>query len=56
MAPKPDKYANLKLTLIECKDIFSICMSGVMKRIGDDTNALKMMQVTRPLGLRLSLR
>ncbi len=27
-----------------------------MRRIGDDTNALGMMQATRPLGLRLRLR
>ena len=54
-APMPDKYVDPGLNLIGCKD-FNSCMSEIMKRIGDDRNALDMMQVTRPLGLRLSLR
>ena len=31
-------------------------MSGIIRRIGDDTNTSGMMQVTRLLGLRLRIR
>ena len=37
----PDKYVGLGLDLIECRD-FCRCMSRIMRRIGDDTNALGM--------------
>ena len=30
--------------------------SGIMRCIGDNTNALRMIQIIRPLGLRLRLR
>ncbi len=56
MALRPDKYVSLDLTLIGCIDASVVCTSGVMRRIGDNTNAARMMQVIRPLGLRLRLR
>ncbi len=56
MTPKPDDYVGLDLTLIECIETSTVCTSEVMRRIGDDTNALGMMQVTKLLGLRLRLR
>ena len=31
-------------------------MSGIIRRIEDDTNILGIMQVTKPFGLRLRLR
>ncbi len=53
MAPRPDKYINLDLTLIKYIETFTMYTSGVMKRIRDNANILGIIQVTRPLGLRL---
>ncbi len=43
MAPKPDKYIDLDLTLIGCIETFAVCISGVIRRIRDDTNILRIM-------------
>ncbi len=48
VASKPDKYIGLDLTLIGCIETSAMCTSGVMRRIRDDTNASRMMQVTMP--------
>ncbi len=56
VASRPDKYVSLDLTFIGCIETSAMYMSGVMKCIGDDTNVSEMMQVIRPLGLKLKLR
>ncbi len=56
VAPKPDEYVGLDLTLIGCIETSTICTSRVIMRIGDDTNVLEIMQVIKLLGLRLRLR
>ncbi len=43
VAPRPDEYVGLDLTLIGCIETSAVCTSGVMRRIGDDTNASGMM-------------
>ena len=56
VTPKPNvEYVSMDLTLIRCKD-FCKCTSRIIRYIEDNINALNMIQVTRPLGLRLRLR
>ncbi len=47
VAPRPDEYVGLDLTRLDVKT-FTVCMSGIMRHIGDNLNTLGMMQVTRP--------
>ena len=57
MALRPNsKHIGLDLTLIKCIKIFAMCTFRIMRHIGNNINVLRMMQVTRPLGLRLRLR
>ena len=63
MASRPDiEYIGLDLTLIGCIEIFVVYISEIIRRIEmiqmyrDDTNISDIMQVTRPLRLRLRLR
>ena len=39
VAPRPDKYIDLDLTLIKYIKTFIVCTSKIMEHIGDDTNA-----------------
>ncbi len=39
MAPRPDEYVSLDLTLIGCIETSTVYTSKVMRYIGDDTNA-----------------
>ena len=63
IAPRPDfKYVGLDLTLIGYIEISIMCIYKIMRGIKmiqmyqNDMNILSMIQVIKPLRLRLSLR
>ncbi len=41
MSPRPGEYVGLDLTLIGYIETSAVCMSRVMRRIGDNTNIYK---------------